>query len=135
MLIVFYDSWCPFCMKSAIKAHQLDILNKLTFVSFRDQDMVAAYQLDQITLEKMAERLFVLDTHRNKWHSGIFAILQLARRVPLYWILVPAIYFSIWLNVGQSAYDFIAKRRNIIPVGKCQSSSCEINQSDHPKKQ
>ncbi|MFX3625302.1 MAG: thiol-disulfide oxidoreductase DCC family protein [Ectobacillus sp.] len=122
MLTVFYDGWCPLCMKVAKRTKQLDIRNALEFVSFRERETVQTYRLTSSLLLKMEKRLFIWDG--KVWHDGIYACYALAKHIPLYWPLLPFIKLSIWTKTGQRLYDFIASRRFIVPVGHCQAGVC-----------
>ncbi|MFD3450154.1 thiol-disulfide oxidoreductase DCC family protein [Microbacteriaceae bacterium 4G12] len=126
MMIVFYDSWCPLCTALARKIKQVDRRQRTVCVSFRDDDVVNQYELSASFIKKMEQRLYVYDSKQKHWYDGIHALCALAARVPLYWGLVPLLQVSIWLGFGERVYDFVAKRRKIVPVGHCQDGVCQL---------
>lgn len=118
MLEVYYDGWCPMCTAIALRMERLDWLGQLRFVSFRDGLSPAA----QVGLSPaaLAERLHVRVSGRVV--AGIWAVAAIARRVPLLWPLWPFVVVSGWLGVGGWLYDWIARRRAIVPA--CGGDGC-----------
>ncbi|EJR61959.1 hypothetical protein IIO_02867 [Bacillus cereus VD115] len=102
-MIVFYDSWCPMCTAVAERTKKLDKKSKMTFVSFRDDDVVKKYDLSQELRSKMEQRMYIFKN--NKWYDGIHSINVLAKAVPSYWFAVPFIKLSIVLGFGSKVYD------------------------------
>ena len=123
-LIVFYDSWCPLCMKAKGNIEAFDKKNRIELLTFRDQEIFERYQLSNRNVEN---RIYSLNTHSNKSYSGIETILQIAMRIPKYYVFVPFIYISIILGFGSKLYDYIASKRNVVPVGHCNEEYCPIH--------
>jgi predicted DCC family thiol-disulfide oxidoreductase YuxK len=113
---VFYDGWCPLCTKSAETARQLDMLDLLELVSFRDPGVAERYGLDPAKLE---QRLHTT-SNGKEFREGIDAVIQMMSRVIPFWPLVPFLWTAKVLGFGQWAYDRIAARRTIIPAGGCE---------------
>ncbi|RYM06160.1 DUF393 domain-containing protein [Sporolactobacillus sp. THM7-7] len=127
-LIVFYDGSCRFCRYTMASLKKHDTRGRLKGLNFRDSQVMEHYHLQHQNVEN---RIYVLRTRTNQGFSGIRAVLEIVKQVPFYWIWVPFIQFSILLGVGDACYDFIARRRRLIPVGRCQDNSCDVPRN-HP---
>ncbi|TCT26691.1 putative DCC family thiol-disulfide oxidoreductase YuxK [Melghiribacillus thermohalophilus] len=125
-LLVFYDSWCPLCIKAKNQLEKADRRNRLCFYSIRDEYRIQDYNLDPKEAEK---RMTCIDLLRNRRYSGIYSFREICRRIPRYYILVPLLQLTIWLGFGQTLYDWIAKRRTIIPPGGCSDDYCRVHPS------
>jgi predicted DCC family thiol-disulfide oxidoreductase YuxK len=126
MFVVFYDGWCPFCTTAAERTKKADIQSEVTFVSFREAHVVESYAVPPHLLKEMEVRLYAFDG--TQWHNGIYALYELAKRVPYYWPFVLLLKLSIWTKTGQHVYDFIASRRTIVPVGHCADGVCKLGE-------
>jgi predicted DCC family thiol-disulfide oxidoreductase YuxK len=89
--------------------------------------VVDEYGLDEREVES---RIYSLDSKTGHAFSGIHTVLQIFLRIPAYWLMVPFVWVSIRLGLGQPVYDWIAKRRNLIPIGKCSNGACSIDRRD-----
>ena len=123
-MIAFYDSWCPMCTKVAERTKKLDKKGRIQFVSFREKDVIEAYHLSKELQEKMEKRLYILKN--DEWFAGIGSVYVLAKAVPAYWFAVPLMKLAMLLGLGNTVYDYIAKRRKLVPVGHCVEGVCEI---------
>lgn len=123
-LLVFYDGYCPLCRGSKKAIEKADWLNKIGFLSFREEGVISQYHLHNRQPE---ERIYSIRLHGQQHYEGIQTLLQIAKRVPLYWIFVPFLYLALKIGLGQPAYDFIAKKRNIVPVGQCDDEGCPVH--------
>lgn len=130
-LLVFYDGYCPLCRGSKTAIQKTDWLHKVCFLSFREPNMIENYGL---THQNPEERICSIRLKDGKKFEGIDTILQIAVRVPLYWIFVPFLYSAITLGFGQKVYDYIATRRKVIPVGQCDENGCPVHQQNPNKK-
>jgi predicted DCC family thiol-disulfide oxidoreductase YuxK len=121
-VVVFYDGWCPFCIKSVHRLKRMDYFGLIKYVSFRKEGVIKKYNLD---LEKLEKRM-----HSKKLNGsvkeGIFAFIQISKRLPPLWPMVPVLYLGQLMGVGQKVYDYIASNRSIVPSGKCDNE-CSIN--------
>ncbi|WP_156290523.1 thiol-disulfide oxidoreductase DCC family protein [Oceanobacillus salinisoli] len=116
-MIVYYDSYCKLCTTSSTVWGKLDWKNKLSFESFR--------HLKDYPIE-MEKSLHVF--HNGKWYKGYDAIIQIAKILPLLWLLIPAMYLFKILGLGDVIYNQIAKKRKLVPVNQCHpGESCHIS--------
>lgn len=126
-IIVLYDSWCPLCKKSKFYLEKIDWLNKLVFQSIRDSANLQKYQID---MEVAEQRMHTFDSGKNRLEEGMYSIVRISKAIPLLWLFLPLFQLSLLCGVGQKLYDFIAKRRRILPVGHCIDHPCEIAKKD-----
>jgi predicted DCC family thiol-disulfide oxidoreductase YuxK len=123
-LLVFYDGWCPLCKRSKKAIKKADWLERIEMISFRDEGVVQRYRLEDKGVE---ERIYSIDCQTDRRFQGIETIVQIAKRTPPYWLFVPVIYVSFKIGMGQKVYDFIAKRRKLVPVGQCDENGCPVH--------
>ncbi|HEY8415286.1 MAG TPA: hypothetical protein VIK99_05880, partial [Thermaerobacter sp.] len=57
-------------------------------------------------------------------YDGIDAVIQVVLRLPVFWPLLPLLWCARLLGFGQSLYDFMARRRRVIPAGNCGCEGC-----------
>lgn len=122
-IIVLYDGWCAFCMQSIHGFRKLDLLKRIEFLSFRDENIVRKYQLDITTLEK---RIHSIKKSNGVVEDGIDSINRICKNTPLLWIVVPILSVFSAVGLGQKIYDWIASKRTIFPTGGCDNDSCEL---------
>ncbi len=122
--IVFYDSWCPLCTKAKEKIEQYDTKKRITLLSFREREVFEKYNLGGQNVEN---RIYARDEVSGKSFSGIHTVRQIARRIPKYKVFAPFIAISIYTGLGTIIYDYIASKRNIVPVGHCDEEGCPIH--------
>ncbi|HFU4589235.1 TPA: thiol-disulfide oxidoreductase DCC family protein [Bacillus thuringiensis] len=122
-IIVLYDGYCPMCKNVVTKLKKGDIFNLLMFKSFREySNSKAEIGIPLTTLEK---RMHSRKLKEEKYVSGIDSIIQICKRVPIMWGILIFLYLGKFMGIGQRTYDFIAKRRMIVPVGHCENNICE----------
>ncbi|WP_206885689.1 thiol-disulfide oxidoreductase DCC family protein [Alicyclobacillus mali (ex Roth et al. 2021)] len=121
-IIVYFDGYCPICTVSVDTWKKLDWLGLLEFVSFRElrKDEIP---IDLSALEARIHSQF-LGSH--EFTNGIDTIIQICFRV----ILLVPVGVVLWLlrviGLGRIAYDYIARRRSIVPVNHCSSETCTV---------
>lgn len=117
-VIIYYDGYCSMCRASSTLWQKLDWMDKLNFTSFRK---LSGYP------KEMEKQLFV-DYH-GKWFKGFDGILQIVKKLPLLWIVLPFLYVFKWLGLGSFIYNTIAKNRKIVPVNQCDGDgdACMIH--------
>lgn len=125
-LEVYYDNWCPLCTGTKERLQRLDWLHLLRFVPIREGDVAAHLGVEQTALER---RMHARAPHTGRVVDGIDAVAAIAVRLPLLMPLWPMVALAAHLGVGQRAYDWIAARRTIVPVGQCKDDHCPI----HPR--
>jgi len=119
-MIVFYDSYCKLCTRTAAVWKKLDWRKKLVFQSFRDlPDYPSA----------MEKEMHV--KHADKWYKGFPAVLIISRTLPAIWPISPFLYIAKWLGLGNIIYRKIANNRTLLPVGKCENGACELPSPPH----
>ncbi|MCZ8497364.1 DUF393 domain-containing protein [Priestia megaterium] len=122
---VFYDNWCPICIKTSKIIRSLDILNLIDLVGFREiEDMDI-----EITKVELEEKMYAVNLRNRKIVSGIHALILLTSRIPL---LIPlSIIFKMLslVGLGQVLYSLLAKNRFLISIGNCTTNSCTINKN------
>ncbi|MCP8616445.1 thiol-disulfide oxidoreductase DCC family protein [Salirhabdus salicampi] len=126
-LIVFYDSWCPLCQKARQNIEKWDQHKLVHFTSFRDDGVIERYGLGG---KDVVEQIYSMEPKTSKVYAGIETILQIARRVPRYRMLAPILHLFIKLRVGHIVYRWIAKNRNVVPVGKCDDKGCPVHHKE-----
>ncbi|MNZ94234.1 hypothetical protein D3C78_1133360 [compost metagenome] len=126
-IVVFFDGWCPMCRGIVTKIATMDYFRLITCISFRDDSVIAKYSLNP---EDIQLRMHSTKLSRVSLKAGIHSVLQISCRLLPLWPLVPMIYFFKVIGLGQYMYDFIAKRRLIVPVNHCDDS-CEITITNH----
>lgn len=122
-ITVFYDGWCPLCTAARHRLARLDWLGRLQFVSIRDP---GAAEGAGVSPERLAARLHVYSPGTGRWAEGIWAVAAIAARLPLLWPLWPLLVLAGFTGLGQAVYDFIARRRAIVPVGQCSEEGCPL---------
>lgn len=115
-IIVFYDGWCSMCQQVKVNCEKLDIFNLVQFVSFREPEAITPYSLD---ISKLEARMHSKKIKSSVVVDGIDSIIQLAKRIIVYWPLLPLLIASKYIGIGQACYDFIAKRRVIVSSNHC----------------
>ncbi|BAD39929.1 thiol-disulfide oxidoreductase DCC family protein [Symbiobacterium thermophilum] len=122
-ITVFYDGWCPLCTAARQRLARLDWLGRLEFVSIRDPGVA---ERAGVAPERLAARLHVHTPRTGRWAEGIWAVAAIAARLPLLWPLWPLLALAGVTGLGQPLYDFIARRRAIVPVGQCDETGCPL---------
>ncbi len=115
-MIVFYDGWCPMCQKVKEQCEQKDLFKLVQFVSFRNPEVAATYSLDIAKLEKRMHSKVII---QSEIVDAINSIIQLAKRILVFWPLLPFLLISKYIGIGQVFYDYIAKRRKIVATNHC----------------
>lgn len=120
-LIVFYDGWCGLCLTTVSKLQRLDWFDLITYVDFRDSSNI---KNESLNLNELEKRMHSLNPKNGKIQNGVDSFTDLTKRIIPLWFLTPILYLSKWLGIGNMIYDFIAKRRNLVPVNKCINNVC-----------
>jgi len=117
-LIVYYDGECSMCKTSKTAWQKMDWGRKLTFQSFRELSSYA---------KAMEKSLHVF--HKGKWFQGYQALIEIAKQLPVMWLLLPFMYLVKWSGLGERIYQFTAKNRKIVPVGQCTGDACRTDKT------
>ncbi len=113
-LAVFYDGWCPFCVRSIHWLSRWDLCSLVRYESFREAGVTEQYGLDRAKLERRIHSVTPSGTVRQ----GIDVMLQIAARSLFLWPILLPLYLAR-LAAGQRAYDVLAARRLVITPGGC----------------
>ena len=123
-IIVYYDSSCPICSSIKGKIERLDWFNLVHFTTFREE--VLDINIAKSILE---ERMHAKLIYNEEIVTDVDAFSAISVRVPL---LLP-FYFLLKIGtifgIGKRVYDYIARRRKIVPVGHCEGH-CSINENE-----
>ncbi|GEM_PF-231363 len=122
---VFYDNGCPFCQRTLVRLQKLDWLGLLEPIPFRQPGVVEHYGLDETRIEARIQARSINDSEPAE---GIGAFRLIASRLPALWPMWPFLYISEHLGIGQRLYDWVAARRQTIPV-QC-TSSCGLESAE-----
>ena len=111
---VLYDGRCGLCGRTVRVLRGFDVLDRLTFVDFRntaaDPGGLPPSALGSARLE---EEMAAIDAHQ-RIHWGFDAYRTIAWQLPAVWILVPLLYLPGVRTVAQRRYRHIAARRALI---------------------
>jgi len=122
-MIVYYDSHCKLCTRTAKIWRKLDWRRQLIFHSFRDMKDYPPVMELELHIKK-----------NGKWQKGYPAIISIAKALPLFWPFLPFMYIAKWLGLGNRIYKVVAKNRTFFPVGQCENGVCELPKSSKNKK-
>ncbi|MBY8911471.1 DUF393 domain-containing protein [Bacillus sp. YC2] len=125
-MIVYYDSWCPLCIKTKKRIKRLDWLNLIVFESFRDEQLTVKEWVDIKELEKRMHGL----TLKKGLVSGADTFTEMSKRIIALWGLYVILLLAKPFRVSDMLYDFISSKRNIIFEGQCNEKTCRINQQE-----
>lgn len=113
---IFYDGDCAFCTRTVQIIHSLDLLGTLSFVSFRDQNIIRDYPSFDYSRAKQEMALL---TRNGKWLFGYHTFRTIALRNPLGWCFAWALYFPGVSWVSRKLYHWAGARMN---SGSCRSA-------------
>ena len=87
---VYYDGSCPICCASSRLIHRLDWFNKAALI-----DLHQPGKLDKagITYQKAMSRIQVQSGY-SEIYEGIDALVRISSVIPVFWLLVPILWFS-----------------------------------------
>ncbi|MDE7553438.1 thiol-disulfide oxidoreductase DCC family protein [Bacillus tropicus] len=122
-MVVFYDGWCPLCNNIKDKIKKIDWLNSIKMVSIRSKE-IKEINIPKSALEK---EMYAIILKNNRIVSGAEAFLEISARIPLLIPLWPILKFLNVIGLGKKFYNLVARNRSIIPIGKCDDSTCELS--------
>lgn len=123
-LYVFYDGWCPACRRLARIGRHLDFFGRLEPVSFRRPGFFESGPGAGVRPRRAEERLICADEYTGRRFEGVDAVAEIIKRLPLLWPFLIPVGAARLLGFGGPLYDFIARRRTVIPGGMCTPSGC-----------
>ena len=125
-LAVFYDGWCPLCVKEMRHLRKIDSHRLITMVDVRSDDAMQAYP--KIDTERAIQKLHALDSD-GRLLLGLDATHAC-------WDAVGKGWMTGWLRwpgvrrVADASYWFFAKHRNVIAkvlTGQAQCQHCSLD--------
>ncbi|WP_099157862.1 thiol-disulfide oxidoreductase DCC family protein [Virgibacillus ndiopensis] len=115
MLIIYYDGFCKMCSSTSVIWKKIDWSNQLAFESFRTLNDYP---------KAMEESLHV--NKNGHWYTGYNAIIQISKKLPLMWVLLPFLYLFKLIGLGDFVYNKVAKNRKLVPVNQCGEDGCML---------
>ncbi len=111
---VLYDGFCPLCQRTVAILRGMDLFERMRFVDFRTADLAAfnAAHGTGITLEALEHEMFFV--YGRRAFAGFDGYRRMMPSVPLFWPLVPIMYFPGVAAVGRSVYGWVAARRRLL---------------------
>ncbi|MNZ92194.1 hypothetical protein D3C78_1112090 [compost metagenome] len=125
-IVVFFDGWCPVCNATKKKINHLDYFRQITWINFRDTNLLATYGLIYTDVEKRMHS--TRRTHKNKMKNGINSFIQITTRIPLMWLFVPMLLLAKLVGIGEFVYDYCASNRKVLPVNQCTDAVCDLSE-------
>ncbi|MCY8797227.1 DCC1-like thiol-disulfide oxidoreductase family protein [Bacillus inaquosorum] len=123
-MTVYYDAWCPLCIKTKKRIERADWLNLIVFESFRDKTSSIN---DEVVIEELEKRM-----HGRTLEKGIVSgadtFIEISKRIIPLWVLYMILLLAKLFHVSDRIYDLIASKRKIIPYGQCNHGACGLNQ-------
>ncbi|MBY7130199.1 DUF393 domain-containing protein [Bacillus sp. 8YEL33] len=129
-IYIYFDGYCVFCNKIVGDWKEKDQHNLLYFKSFREKKNQMEINID---IEELNKYIHAVNSGNGKVYKGIDVVIEVSKRIPQYWFLVPFLYLSKFTRIGNLVYSIIAKNRKIVPVNKCTDESCTIDIYNHNK--
>ncbi len=118
-LHVYYDNWCPNCTRFIKIIKKYDTIGLIEARKIREKNT-----LETLDIEK-AKNKMASTVDEASWNYGFKSLYLIFKRIPLFWISIPLMYFLKLTRLGDFLYNELAERRNIIPL-HCDEY-CEIN--------
>lgn len=125
-LVVLYDDACPICRLTVAKWSPLDWFSLVDFQSLWTYDV----ENSDVSRTVLAERMHAIRMNDGRVFAGCQAIMHLTARIPALIPISAMCYLGLRLRLGEHVYDFLARRRYVIPIGQCSLASCQL-ESEH----
>lgn len=123
-MVVYYDGWCPLCIKTRDKIELFDWFHLIELRDIRIKQNGL-----NIPFSRMEKEMHCYYIKSGVVKTGIDAVAAIIARLPLLCLLWIPIKISISLGLGQKLYSYVAENRKIVPVNQCIGSSCDLNQT------
>ncbi|BFT75469.1 DCC1-like thiol-disulfide oxidoreductase family protein [Paenibacillus sp. P36] len=120
-IIVLYDGWCSSCSNIIKRIKKIDVFDLIEFISFRGvSDHFFGTQ--ETELEKRMHSYYV---EEKRMVNGMDSFIQITKRLPILYIILPLLFLVKHIGLGNRIYDWIARRRMIIPINTC-NEDCQL---------
>ncbi len=123
--ILTFDGHCLLCIRATGILHRLDILRRVDFVAFTDENNRS--RLESLDYER-AEKEMLLASG-NIWIGGFLAFREIAPCFPLFWPLVPLLHLPGMTTLGDTLYRAVASRRYLL-LGRCEDGYCRVHSQE-----
>ena len=119
-MIIFYDNYCPNCIRFVNLIQKLDWLKLINTRQLRNPEHIKNTSgINEILAEKQ------IASFGGKRSYGYTTLFKIFVTIPLFWIFVPIFWLLKISKIGQYLYMQLAVNRQIIPL-HCTAESCEI---------
>ena len=120
-IVVFYDNWCPKCIRFSKTVKSIDFNNNIIFMPVRDEDSFKNYSIDkELAVKKMA----TYDIKNDVYEYGYNSIYKIIKHIPVLLPLIPLFLILKLTKLGHLLYNELAVKRKIIPL-TC-NNDCKI---------
>jgi predicted DCC family thiol-disulfide oxidoreductase YuxK len=120
---VVYDGYCALCIRTMTQLDELDGSRRLRFVDLEREWPRATELVPGVSRDGMREEMAVV-TPEGSVLRGFFAFREIAKRVPLLWMLVPVMFAPGAEWAGTRVYGWVAERR---ARRLCEGSECAVH--------
>lgn len=118
-----YDGYCPLCVRTMTQLDALDGGRVLSYVDLERETERARELMPGVSLEIMREEMAVV-TPERKVLRGFSAFREISRRLPVMWVLVPAMFAPGAKWVGTRVYAWVAANR---ARRLCDGDACVVH--------
>lgn len=119
-LTIFYDNWCPNCIRFNKIVEKLDWFKLIDSKQLRNTQ--ETQQFKNLNLELAHQQMA---SHTNHWNYGFVSIFFILSRLPIFWLFLPILFLLKLTGIGQLIYRELAINRKIIPL-HCDEDTCGI---------
>jgi predicted DCC family thiol-disulfide oxidoreductase YuxK len=120
--VLAFDGKCILCVRGVGLIHRLDVFRRIQLVDFTDE-INHERLIDFDMARAQTEMLFA---SKKGWIGGFRAFREVAKRLPLMWVMLPILYFPGTTTIGDAVYKKVAANRYAL-FGRCDDGYCEIH--------
>ena len=130
-MYVLYDGQCAVCRRAVRVLASVDIFRRLEFRDFRRLDLAEynSSHAQRLTPADLEHEMYVV--WRGRAYGGFYAYRAMAVGIPLFWPLVPVLFFPGISWLGVSVYCYIGRRRFRLLQCGAECSTEPIEAADH----
>lgn len=103
----------------AMDKHQL-----LIFDSFRNDQVLNALPYP---LEALEKEIYSKDLDKDVYFKGVETFIEMNKRIPFLKFTTLFLVFLNKIGLATIVYNYVAKKRKIVPTGHCLNNQCTIN--------
>lgn len=109
-LTIFYDNWCPKCIKFTTLIKRLDFFNNISIKELRNMNIE---KYSNINLQKAESHMASINPKGEVFY-GYDTILKISSILPLLWLFLPLFCLFKLTGLGTIIYREIAINRKLI---------------------